>query len=115
MDFRLPIQSWMMPLVENIRHSAWLNYERYNPAAKNLLQAIKEKGAVAALKDYRLLREKNKLQGLTEAAMNSMGYQLLRLEKVDDAIEVFLQNTVDFPNSGNAWDSLAESYMINGK
>ncbi len=46
--------------------------------------------------------------------MNSMGYQLLRSEKVDDAIEVFLQNTVDFPKSGNAWDSLAESYMIKG-
>jgi len=93
---------------------AWLNYEPYNPAAKNLLRAIKDKGAVAALNDYRLLREKNKIQGLTEAAMNSMGYQLLRSEKVDDAIEVFLQNTVDFPKSGNAWDSLAESYMING-
>ena len=92
----------------------WLNYERYNPAAKNLLRAIKDKGAVAALKEYRLLREKNKLQGLTEAAMNSMGYQLLRSEKVEDAIEVFLQNSVDFPKSGNAWDSLAESYMING-
>ena len=93
---------------------AWLNYERYNPAAKNLLRAIEDKGATAALKEYRLLREQNKIQGLQEAAINNIGYQLLQLKKVDDAIEVFLQNTADFPQSGNAWDSLAESYMIRG-
>lgn len=93
---------------------AWLNYERYNPATKNLLAAIKDKGAVDALKNYRQLREQNKIKALQEAAMNNIGYQLLQLKKVDDAIEVFLQNTVDFPKSGNTWDSLAESYMIKG-
>ena len=93
---------------------AWLNYERYNPAAKNLLHAVNDKGAVAALNEYRLLREQNKIQGLQEASMNSIGYQLLQLNKVNDAIEIFKQNTVDFPQSGNTWDSLAEAYMING-
>lgn len=93
---------------------AWLNYERYNPAAKNLMKAINDKGAAEALKEYRQLREQNKIQPIQETSMNSTGYQLLQLKKVDDAIEVFLQNTVDFPKSGNTWDSLAESYMIKG-
>ncbi|MEP7371827.1 MAG: serine hydrolase [Chitinophagaceae bacterium] len=93
---------------------AWLNYERYNPAAKNLLHAINDKGAVAALKEYRQFREQNKIQALQEAAMNTIGYQVLQSNKVDDAIEIFKQNTIDFPQSGNAWDSLAEAYMING-
>lgn len=93
---------------------AWLNYERYNPATKILQRAINDKGAVIALKEYRELRIQNKIEIIQEASMNSIGYQLLRQQKVDDAIEIFLQNTMDFPKSGNAWDSLAESYMIKG-
>lgn len=44
-----------------------------------------------------------------------MGYTLLRLKKVDDAIELFKQNTADFPDSANAWDSLAEAYLTKGE
>jgi CubicO group peptidase (beta-lactamase class C family) len=51
---------------------------------------------------------------LTEAQMNSLGYQLLGLKRVKDAIEVFKQNTVDFPEAFNTWDSLAEGFMISG-
>jgi tetratricopeptide (TPR) repeat protein len=46
--------------------------------------------------------------------MNTLGYQLLRLKRVKDAIAVFKQNTVDFPDGFNTWDSLAEGYMIDG-
>ena len=46
--------------------------------------------------------------------INRIGYYLLRLKKVDDAIDVFNQNTIDFPQSGNTWDSLAEAYMTKG-
>src|SRR6185503_5052130 len=51
---------------------------------------------------------------LTENQMNTLGYQLLRLKRVKDAIAVFKQNTVDFPQAANTWDSLAEGYMIDG-
>ena len=51
---------------------------------------------------------------LTENQMNRLGYQLLRLKRVKDAIAVFKQNTVDFPQAFNTWDSLAEGYMIDG-
>ena len=51
---------------------------------------------------------------LTEAQMNRLGYQLLGLKRVKDAIEVFKQNTVDFPEAFNTWDSLAEGFMVSG-
>ena len=54
------------------------------------------------------------MQAIAETSINSIGYLLLRREKVDEAIEVFLQNTADYPESGNAWDSLAEAYMTRG-
>jgi len=46
--------------------------------------------------------------------MNHLGYQLLGLKRIKDAIEVFKQNTVDFPDAFNTWDSLAEGFMVGG-
>jgi tetratricopeptide (TPR) repeat protein len=36
------------------------------------------------------------------------------MKKIDEAIEVFKLNTTDFPNSANAWDSLADGYQNKG-
>jgi tetratricopeptide (TPR) repeat protein len=47
--------------------------------------------------------------------MNELGYLLLRLKKLDDAIAVFTQNTEDYPHSWNVWDSLAEAYADKGE
>lgn len=93
---------------------AWLDYPRYNPAAKALVQDILNKGATVALKDYTVNRSQHPDQNIGEGSVNSIGYLLLRMKKVEEAIAVFTQNTVDFPQSGNVWDSLAEAYMING-
>jgi len=93
---------------------AWLNYGTYNPSAKMFLQSVLDKGATVALKEYLIQREKDNTQGLDEGIINRIGYYLLRLKKVDDAIEVFNQNTIDFPESSNTWDSLAEAYMTRG-
>ena len=52
---------------------------------------------------------------ISESKINDLGYALLRMKKLDDdAIEVFRQNTDDFPQSWNVWDSLAEAYMDKG-
>jgi CubicO group peptidase (beta-lactamase class C family) len=91
-----------------------LGYERYNSPSRILLAAILEKGAAPALADYREKRQKDTLQKIDETPMNGLGYTLLRLKKIDDAIEVFRQNTVDFPNSYNVWDSFAEACMDKG-
>lgn len=92
----------------------WLDYERYDSPARLLLKEIIAKGASEPLKAYLENRSKNPASALDERAMNNLGYNLLRLKKTADAIEVFRQNTVDFPASANVWDSLAEAHMING-
>ncbi len=50
-----------------------------------------------------------------ESEFNQAGYDLLRQDQSKQAIEVFTFNTRIFPESANAWDSLAESYMNSGK
>jgi CubicO group peptidase (beta-lactamase class C family) len=94
---------------------AWLNLERYNSQPRLMLKAILKSDAETVLTDYQGHRAQaeNKLS-LTENEMNRLGYQLLRLKRIKDAIAVFTQNTVDFPQAFNTWDSLAEGYMIDG-
>ena len=89
---------------------SFLGYQRYDDPSALLLKSILFKGGNAAMKDY---LEKRK-QKIDETQMNIVGYQLLGIKKLDDAIEVFKQNTIDFPESWNTWDSLAEGYMDNG-
>lgn len=84
----------------------YLDYQRYDSPATVLLKSIITNGAPTALK--------NSNTPISENAMNVIGYQLISIKKLDDAIEVFKKNTVDFPNSWNTWDSLAEAYMDNG-
>lgn len=50
-----------------------------------------------------------------EQILNSLGYQLMGDNRLDEAILVFESNSSLFPESSNVYDSLAESYMNNDK
>lgn len=89
---------------------SFLNYQRYDAPSVLLLKAILTNGALQAMSDY--LAKRN--QKIDEAQMNNVGYQLLGIKKLDDAFVVFKQNTVDYPNSWNTWDSFAEACMDKG-
>jgi CubicO group peptidase (beta-lactamase class C family) len=90
---------------------AHLNYERYNAPSRSLLKAAIARGASEALKDY---RERRNGKLIDESNMNQLGYALINMKRIDDAILLFEQNTVDYPQSWNVWDSLAEAYMDKG-
>ncbi|MFZ1370200.1 MAG: tetratricopeptide repeat protein [Ferruginibacter sp.] len=75
---------------------------------KDLFQAGKlaevEKEAIKMTADprYRYINFEDKL--------NKSGYDLVNANKTESAIFVFRLNTVLYPGSANAWDSLAEAY-----
>lgn len=50
-----------------------------------------------------------------EETLNQIGYQLLRTNRIDEAIAAFKKNAENYPNSANVYDSLAESYEKNGQ
>lgn len=93
---------------------SWLNYETYDSPGRTLLKTIVREGSQQALKNYRKDRKEDGKNAMKEWEMNRLGYLVLRLKKVDDAIEVFKQNVIDFPQSPGSWDSLAEAYLIKG-
>lgn len=51
---------------------------------------------------------------LGENELNSLGYAYLRAGETDTAVAVHRKNTETFPESSNAWDSLAETLMKRG-
>jgi CubicO group peptidase (beta-lactamase class C family) len=84
----------------------WIHYERYDSPRMQLQQAILDKGLDEALQNY---------QPLEEDSLNSLGYQLLVRKKFKEALRIFELNAAAHSKSANAWDSLAEAYMIAGK
>jgi CubicO group peptidase (beta-lactamase class C family) len=74
------------------------------------------KGTPAALREY------DELKGQTspdykvdEGSLNLFGYRLLFSGKGSDAVDVLLKNTKEYPQSANAFDSLAEAYAKTGQ
>lgn len=51
---------------------------------------------------------------VVESDLNNVGYELLSIHKVPEAIEVFKLNVKFFPDSWNTYDSLGEAYAIAG-
>jgi CubicO group peptidase (beta-lactamase class C family) len=92
---------------------AYLNYTLYDAPSMVFARAIKNDGIEKAVKLFHELRKKDP-DGLSESAVNSLGYTLLNSKKIAEAIEIFKLNVEAFPDSANVYDSLAEAYMKNG-
>ncbi|MEP1780784.1 serine hydrolase [Reichenbachiella sp.] len=80
-----------------------------------LINAIRREGIDAAIAKYKKMKEtKSEDYFFSEGALNNFGYELLRSNKVKEAIEIFKLNVEEYPESGNVYDSLGEAYMVDG-
>lgn len=93
-------------------------YDPYDPRPKQtvadaLFSIIMDKGVESALGQFNTLKQ-SKDYYVTEIQLNNLGYRLLEMKKVREAIEIFKLNTEAYPQSANVYDSLGEAYMKNG-
>jgi tetratricopeptide (TPR) repeat protein len=80
-----------------------------------LSQTISSTGINAAIMQYQDLKSTQPdVYNFDEAELNTLGYQLLGSKNFKEAIRIFQLNVEAYPQSGNAYDSLAEAYMDNG-
>ncbi|MBS0026454.1 serine hydrolase [Chitinophaga sp. 22321] len=96
------------------------NYKPTIPVAENkenndfterIIKTVIEKGLQAG-KDEFLRRSKG--TDLISYIVNNKGYDLINENKIDQAITLFEINAFAFPESADAYDSLAEGYMDKG-
>ncbi len=96
--------------LQQVDKSIGLNKNLTNMMTKSLILQNSGKTDEAE----KIKNEAFKLPGIDEAQMNALGYQLMGIGKTDEALKVFEKNTVDYPNSWNVWDSLAEGLLTTG-
>jgi len=85
------------------------------PIGSVLFQTIQQKGVEAAVKQYRELKATQRdAYDFDENEFIGLGYGLLRMKRIQDAIEIFKLSVEAYPLSYNTYDSLAEAYMDNG-
>ena len=78
---------------------------------KDLIELTLSSGADAAAAR---LQKRAKGTELLEDTVNGRGYDLFEEKKFKEAIELFRLNTIAFPRSANAFDSLGEAYLESG-
>ena len=85
------------------------------PIALVLLKTIQQKGVDAAIQQYHELKSRAAADyDFTEEELNSLGYQLLGMKQIKEAIEILSLNVEAFPQSANVYDSLGEAYLNAG-
>lgn len=79
-------------------------------SVKSLKLVLDKAGYKNAIAEVKGLKKRNKDFAVTEAEVNSWGYQLLGQKRMADALEIFKLNVYLYPKSANTYDSLGEIY-----
>lgn len=107
------LQAMTEKIVQILYHQP-LEWPKPSVAAR-MGATIKEREISAALDEYADLRERHAEDyDFSELEFNTLGYELLSRDRVNDAIEIFKLNVAAFPESANTYDSLGEAYWISG-
>lgn len=84
-----------------------------NTAFEQFSQTILDQGAEALNQTFLQLNQKENANRMNlEAAINDVGYQLINQRRLQKALAMFQFNTIKFPKSANAFDSLGEVYLM---
>jgi len=80
-----------------------------------LMPVIQKDGVDPAIEQYRNLKAHQAgSYDFSESELNGLGYALLRMKKVDEAVKILELNVEMYPASANTYDSLGEAFMAQG-
>lgn len=104
----------MCKAITNILHN--LPYEPPKLSVSDTLAEIvlKEDIENVIIQYYNLKTNQKDKYIFDENVLNQLGYQLLGVNRVPDAIEIFKLNVKEYPEAFNTYDSLGEAFMVNG-
>lgn len=82
--------------------------------ADAVMAVIEDKGIDAGISHYNSIKD-SEAYSLNEGEMNTIGYQLMRSNRLAESSKIFQLVVEEFPASSNAYDSYGESLMMLGK
>jgi CubicO group peptidase (beta-lactamase class C family) len=86
------------------------------PIIGTLIPIIMKEGVQPAIAALLRLKGKNPAEyNWGKAQVNSLGYELISRNRLDDAIAVFQFNALTYPSVANTHDSLGEAYALRGE
>ena len=92
------------------------NGSRFDPAIANALEQMEQpEGVPEAIKKLSALQAKDPRLGLSEAIVNALGYEHIFAKDSKGAVEIMQLNVKAYPDSPNAYDSLADAYVADGQ
>lgn len=80
-----------------------------------LVPVALSQGVPGMTRAYEALGATSSEYDVSERALNSLGYRLLRMKRLPEAVTVFQWNANAHPESANVHDSLGEAYLANGQ
>jgi imidazolonepropionase-like amidohydrolase len=80
-----------------------------------LFKTLRDKNVEAAIQQYHELKSSAADRyDFSEPELNYLGYQLMSLKRIKEAIQILKLNAEAFPESANVYDSLGEAYLNDG-
>jgi tetratricopeptide (TPR) repeat protein len=96
----------------------WLGYEAYDSPKRAVREALvrtfEEHGIEAAIAEYHQMKTTQPAEVFDEFLLNSLGYRMLRADRIEGAITIFELNVAEYPDASNPYDSLGEAYLAAG-
>jgi tetratricopeptide (TPR) repeat protein len=113
-------KSYDIPSLFSVKtHVAYVfDRERTIPSSEELLKVVESRGVEKAVERFQQMKSVSRTiyrYDVSEGEINTLGYMLLRGDKVEEAIEIFKLNVSEHHQSWNAYDSLGEAYMKQGE
>ncbi len=109
-----------IPSLFLVKTQAATSFKKMSPkkGVPEFIRILEKKGIDNAYKWYDTVKSKlisRPLFKFTENEFLTIGYKYLGEKKYKKAIAIFTLNCRAYPESANAWDSLAEAFMKNGE
>ena len=109
---------WKVQYLEEIAEGPFLldgQPVRVDSRGRRFIRAYWDRGIGGLERTYWTSRTANPGQvPFEEGTLNDLGYRLLTMGRVDDAIAVLRLNTDAYPKSPNTFNSLGEAYRLKG-
>ena len=102
--------------ITNMLLTVKTQFVRGEPVTNAVEIVIKDSGIDAGLKKYDEIKKSgNRYYLFSEHMLHQLGYNLLKENRIDDAIMIFRKNVFEYPESFMANDALAETYLKKGE